>query len=100
MAMILPADNVPLMVVEDGAVNFLSLYGGVLTLRILLSWFPQAQGVALLKPIFTVSDVYLNLFRGVIPSLGASSKEWQQKQPALRMPSMPSRAQMLSRARG
>merc|ERR1719162_2083756 len=59
MAMILPADNVPLMVVEEGAVNFLSLYGGVLTLRILLSWFPQAQGVALLKPIFTVSDVYL-----------------------------------------
>ena len=70
MAMILPADNMPLMVVEEGAVNFLSLYGGVLTLRILLSWFPQAQGVALLKPIFTVSDVYLNLFRGVIPSIG------------------------------
>ena len=57
MAMILPADNVPLMVVEEGAVNFLSLYGGVLTLRILLSWFPQAQSVALLQPIFTVSDI-------------------------------------------
>ena len=69
MAMILPADNFPLMVAEEGAVNFLSLYGGVLTLRILLSWFPQAQSVALLKPIFTVSDVYLNLFRGVIPSI-------------------------------
>ena len=69
MAMILPTDNFPLMVVEEGAVNFLSLYGGVLTLRILLSWFPQAQSVALLRPIFTVSDVYLNLFRGVIPSI-------------------------------
>ena len=45
------------MVVEEGAVNFLSLYGGVLTLRILLSWFPQAQSVALLQPIFTVSDI-------------------------------------------
>merc|ERR1740130_2558447 len=67
--MILPTDNFPLMVVEEGAVNFLSLYGGVLTLRILLSWFPQAQSVALLRPIFTVSDVYLNLFRGVIPSI-------------------------------
>lgn len=132
MAMIIPPDNVPLMVVEDGAVNFLSLYGGVLTLRILLSWFPQAQGVALLQPIFTVSDVYLNLFRGVIPSiagldispiaaffvlnlltssvasLGASTKEWQHKQPALRMPRMlhmPQRprevgSEMLSRVRG
>ena len=128
MAMILPADNVPLMVVEEGAVNFLSLYGGVLTLRILLSWFPQAQSVALLQPIFTVSDVYLNLFRGVIPSiagldispiaaffvlnlltssvasLGASTKEWQQKQPALRMPRMPTAMpqrsrEMLSRVR-
>merc|ERR1712127_658653 len=117
--------GMPLMVVEEGAVNFLSLYGGVLTLRILLSWFPQAQGVALLKPIFTVSDVYLNLFRGVIPSiggldispiaaffvlnlltssvasLGASTKEWQQKQPMPRMPTaMPQRSrEMLSRVR-
>ena len=56
MAMITPYDNVPLLVAEEGAVNFLSLYGGVLTLRILLSWFPQAQGVAFLQPIFTVSD--------------------------------------------
>ena len=55
MAMITPYDNVPLLVAEEGAVNFLSLYGGVLTLRILLSWFPQAQGVAFLRPIFTVS---------------------------------------------
>ena len=55
MAMITPYDNVPLLVAEEGAVNFLSLYGGVLTLRILLSWFPQAQGVAILRPIFTVS---------------------------------------------
>ena len=69
MAMITPYDNVPLLVAEEGAVNFLSLYGGVLTLRILLSWFPQAQGVAFLQPIFTVSDVYLNLFRGVIPAI-------------------------------
>ena len=57
------------VILVDGGVNFLSLYGGVLTLRILLSWFPQAQGIALLRPIFTVSDAYLNLFRGVIPAV-------------------------------
>merc|ERR1719231_445457 len=69
MAMILPPDSLGEIIIVDGGVNFLSLYGGVLTLRILLSWFPQAQGVAFLRPIFTVSDVYLNLFRGVIPAV-------------------------------
>jgi len=53
-----------------GGLNFLSLYQGILTFRILLSWVPQAQGVSLLQPVFTVADVYLNLFRGVIPPIG------------------------------
>lgn len=55
---------------QEGGLNFLMLYQGLLTVRILLSWFPQAQGVALLRPVFTASDVYLNLFRGVIPPIG------------------------------
>ena len=68
-----PAANIFLatLLCCQGGVNFLSLYSGILTLRILLSWFPQAQGVALLRPVFTVSDVYLNLFRGVVPPIGA-----------------------------
>merc|ERR1719287_434176 len=68
--MVLPNDNLAEIVLVEGGVNFLSLYSGVLTLRILLSWFPQAQGIALLRPVFTVSDVYLNLFRGVVPPIG------------------------------
>ena len=43
--------------------------GNLIGIRILLSWFPQAQGVAFLQPIFTASDAYLNLFRGVIPAI-------------------------------
>ena len=62
--------NLSQIVVVEGGVNFLALYQGLLTVRILLSWFPQAQGVALLQPVFTVSDVYLNLFRGVVPPIG------------------------------
>lgn len=58
------------IVVVEGGINFLALYQGLITLRILLSWFPQAQGVALLQPVFTVSDVYLNLFRGIVPPIG------------------------------
>lgn len=59
LAMVIPGDSLAEVIVVDGGVQFLSLYMGVLTLRILLSWFPQAQGVALLRPIFTASDVYL-----------------------------------------
>ena len=54
----------------EGGLNFLALYQGLITIRILLSWFPQAQGIGLLQPIFTVSDAYLNLFRGIVPPIG------------------------------
>ena len=63
LALVLPPDSIAEIIVVEGGVNFLSLYQGLLTIRILLSWFPQAQGVALLRPVFTVSDVYLNLVR-------------------------------------
>ena len=69
-ALILPPDSIGEIVLVEGGVNFLQLYQGLLSLRILLSWFPQAQGVAVLRPIFTASDVYLNLFRGVVPPIG------------------------------
>merc|ERR1712087_136654 len=67
--MVIPGDSAAEALLIDGSLNFIGLYSGVITLRILLSWFPQAQGVSLLQPIFTVSDVYLNLFRGVIPPI-------------------------------
>ena len=47
----------------------LQQYNLIITGRILLSWFPQAQGVAALQPIFAITDPFLNLFRGVIPPL-------------------------------
>jgi uncharacterized protein YggT (Ycf19 family) len=39
----------------------------VITARILLSWFPQAQGIGVLQPVYAITDPYLNLFRGIIP---------------------------------
>lgn len=50
--------------------NSLSLYNNIITARILLSWFPQAQGQPLLQPLFIVTDPFLNLFRGIIPPIG------------------------------
>lgn len=100
-ALVLPPDSIAEIVLVEGGVNFLSLYSGILGFRILLSWFPQAQSVAVLQPVrerkaellstrhlppqrasadcarwpcvwqvFAAADVYLNLFRGVVPPIG------------------------------
>ena len=42
LALVLPPDSLAEVIVVDGGLNFLSLYQGVITIRILLSWFPQA----------------------------------------------------------
>merc|ERR1719409_560107 len=70
LALVLPPDSIAEIVVVEGGLNFLALYQGLITIRILLSWFPQAQGVALLQPVFTVSEADLNLFRGIVPPIG------------------------------
>ena len=49
-ALILPPDSLAEIIVVEGGLNFLQLYQGLLTIRILLSWFPQAQSVAVLRP--------------------------------------------------
>jgi uncharacterized protein YggT (Ycf19 family) len=68
-AMAIPGYGVAEQVVIGGFSNFLSIFNIVITARVLLSWFPQAQEVALLQPVFQVSDPYLNLFRGLIPPI-------------------------------
>lgn len=47
------------------------LYNVALIGRILLTWFPQAPE-PLVRPLATVVDPYLNLFRGIIPPLGGT----------------------------
>ena len=65
--MAIPGYGVAEQVLVGGFQNFLGIYNTVITARILLSWFPQAQGVALLQPVYAITDPYLNLFRGLIP---------------------------------
>jgi YggT family protein len=71
-AMVLPADN-PAgalgSVLAEGTFSFFSIYANIITARIILSWIPQAQGVAVLRPLFVSADVYLNLFRGIVPPI-------------------------------
>jgi len=52
-------------------VTFVNLYTLILTVRILLSWFPNINWY---DPPFSIlsqlTDPYLNLFRSIIPPLG------------------------------
>lgn len=66
-AMAIPGYGLAEQVFVGGFMNFLSIYNLVITARILLSWFPQAQGIGALQPVFAITDPYLNLFRGIIP---------------------------------
>lgn len=65
-AMAIPGYGVAEQVFVGGFQNFLGIYNLVITARILLSWFPQAQGVAALQPVYAITDPYLNLFRGLM----------------------------------
>ena len=47
-----------------------SLYSLLILVRIFGSWFPQAQGHALMQMVARVTDPYLNVFRRFIPRLG------------------------------
>ena len=68
-AVAIPGYSVPEQIFVGGFLNFLSIYNLVITARILLSWFPQAQGIGLLQPVFAITDPYLNLFRGIVPPI-------------------------------
>lgn len=69
LAMAIPGNGVGEQIFVGGFLNFLSIYNLVITARILLSWFPQAQGIGALQPVFAITDPYLNVFRGLIPPI-------------------------------
>lgn len=57
--------------VTSSIVNFLNIYLVLITVRILLTWFPTVnwmnQITSFLSPI---TDPYLNIFRSFIPPVG------------------------------
>ena len=48
----------------------LEIYFYVLLVRVLLSWFPNLQGSPIVSTLSSITDPYLNAFRGIIPPLG------------------------------
>lgn len=69
VAMAIPGYGVTEQIFVGGFSNFLQIYNFVITARVLLSWFPQAQSIGALQPVFAITDPYLNLFRGIIPPI-------------------------------
>ncbi|CAI5458240.1 unnamed protein product [Closterium sp. Yama58-4] len=70
-AAVIPGDTVAELVVTQGIYSFLNLYNTVLIVRILLTWFPNAPS-AIVSPLSTICDPYLNIFRGLIPPIGGT----------------------------
>ncbi|XP_075106464.1 ylmG homolog protein 2, chloroplastic isoform X2 [Nicotiana tabacum] len=70
-AAVLPGDSVAGIVVANGIINFLNIYNSLLVARLVLTWFPNAPP-AIVSPLSTLCDPYLNIFRGIIPPLGGT----------------------------
>ena len=52
-------------------VRTLSIYSLILLVRVLLSWFPNLDwSNPVLSTVSSITDPYLNAFRGLIPPLG------------------------------
>lgn len=69
-AVAIPGDGVMEDVIVNGFGNFVNIFQNLLIARLLLSWFPAAQGVGAFQPLYNVCDPYLNAFRGIIPPIG------------------------------
>lgn len=62
--------TIPLLV--EGVIQFINIYIVLLVIRVLLSWLPSINWYN--QPWMTLSqltDPYLNLFRSLLPPLGA-----------------------------
>lgn len=70
-AAILPGDSVAGIVAANGILNFLNIYNTLLVVRLVLTWFPNSPP-AIVSPLSTLCDPYLNIFRGIIPPLGGT----------------------------
>ncbi|MDX2270852.1 MAG: YggT family protein [Cyanobacteriota bacterium] len=58
-------------VIATALLQFIQIYLGLLTIRVLLTWFPTINWS---NPVFSLlsqmTDPYLNLFRGILPAMG------------------------------
>jgi YggT family protein len=70
-SVILAALAEPFGTLVRSIIYFVQIYLTLLIIRILLGWFPQVNwGNPVLSTLSQLTDPYLNLFRGLIPTVG------------------------------
>lgn len=70
-AAVLPGDPLITGTFSLGLINVIGLYTNVLIFRFALSWFPQVVNqFPILRPVITVTEPYLKVFRSQIPPIG------------------------------
>jgi uncharacterized protein YggT (Ycf19 family) len=71
LAAVMPGDPLVTGTIAQGIMNGISLYSNIIFARIVLSYFPQLfTQFPILRPLITVTDPYLNVFRKTIPKIG------------------------------
>jgi len=71
VAAVLPGSPLVTGTVTQGICNGISIFSNILLLRFALSWFPQIQQqFPILRPINTLTEPYLRVFRRTIPPIG------------------------------
>ena len=66
----IPGDSAVEVVLTSGLFSTLNIYNTLLIGRLICTWFPGTPQ-QIVYPLATICDPYLNLFRGIIPPLGA-----------------------------
>lgn len=70
-AAVMPGSPLIVGTITQGTMNGISLYSNILLARFALSWFPQILAqFPILRPIITVTEPYLQVFRKTIPPIG------------------------------
>lgn len=68
LALAIPDDSVAGTVLMFGSMNFITACQVFYSVYVLMSIVPQAQSVALLRPIAVVGDAYFKFWRGIFPT--------------------------------
>ncbi len=66
----IPGDSAVEVVLTSGLFSTLNIYNSLLIGRLICTWFPGTPQ-QIVYPLATICDPYLNLFRGILPPLGA-----------------------------
>jgi hypothetical protein len=65
---VLPGSPIVVGTITQGMANAVGLFSNIILARFALSWFPQLpRQFPILRPIFTVTEPYLKIFRSQIP---------------------------------